>query len=68
MEAAVRHAAMLDPTAPASRWTLEKPWMWVTFQLPCAVPLPAVWRVLMQPGYSALRAMQGVFNLLWMFS
>ena len=27
MEAAMRHAAMLDPTAPASRWTLEKPWM-----------------------------------------
>ncbi len=31
MEAAVRHAALRDPTAPASPWTMQKPWM-------CAVP------------------------------
>ena len=27
MEAAVRHAALRDPTAPASPWTMQKPWM-----------------------------------------
>ena len=32
MEAAVRHAALRDPTAPASPWTMQKPWM-------CAAPV-----------------------------
>ena len=30
MEAAVRHAALRDPTAPASPWTMQKPWMCVS--------------------------------------